>query len=496
MIELSAGRLNRILEMLVRAGHVFVTSTDIATLLHQIAELCVDDLCDYCAIQVAIEALDRRDYAVWAGDVPVAPAHAANLITEALSTGRQTFGTIMCRTDAPDGFDESTRQAVSLLALQLATMIAGHAARLREHRVADRFQRALLPERLPVIPGAELHAAYRPASDEADVGGDWYDAFTLADGRIALSVGDVGGHGLDAAVIMGEVRQAIRTAAVVAESPAAVLEYVNGVVGFRESIGMVTAIFGIYDPAASQLSYAVAGHLPPILALAGGLVRHLPGGGLPLGCAPSIESCDWSFTIPAGGRIVFYTDGLIENDRDFLAGEERFMGVVASLDPQSGSDPAATIQERVFNGASNRDDAAVFVLSRYAPVPYYTFSAVPIVSPIVRAIVEHEIDNLPFAQERRFGILVAVGEAIANAIEHAYRDSSPGPIRLSVEVDRRQLLVTVEDFGRWRPFVRREERGRGIELMHAFMDGVQIRSMRESTVILLKAQLSELEAPS
>jgi anti-sigma regulatory factor (Ser/Thr protein kinase) len=496
MIEISAGRLNRILDMLVRAGHVLVTSTDIASLLRQIAELCVDDLCDYCAIHVAIEVLDRRDFAVSAGDVPIAPAVAPNVISEALSTGRQTFGTIMCRTNAPAGFDESTRQAVGLLALQLATMIAGHAARLREHRVADRFQRALLPEHLPIIPGAQFHAAYRPASDEADVGGDWYDAFTLADGRIALSVGDVGGHGLDAAVIMGEVRQAIRTAAVGAESPAAVLEYVNGVIAFRESIGMVTAIFGVYDPELSQLSYAVAGHPPPILALAGGLVRHLPGGGLPLGCAPSIESCDWSFTIPAAGRVIFYTDGLVENERDVLAGEERFLEVVGSLDSDPGADPAATVQDRVFKGAANRDDAAVFVLSRFAPVPCYTFSAVPIVAPIVRAIVEHEIDNLPFAQERRFGILVAVGEAVANAIEHAYRDSTPGPIRLSVEVDARHLLVTVEDFGRWRPFVRREERGRGIELMHAFMDGVQIRSMRESTTILLKAQLSELEAPS
>jgi anti-sigma regulatory factor (Ser/Thr protein kinase) len=275
-----------------------------------------------------------------------------------------------------------------------------------------------------------------------------------------------------------------------------VLDYVNRIETLRESIGMVTAIFGVYDPAASTLSYAVAGHPPPLLALPDGLVRRLPAGGLPLGCATLLDCIDWTFTLPQGARAVFYTDGLTENDRDPIRGEKALLEAVRSLlcrgitEPADAHDPATAVQERVFRGAPNRDDAAVLILSREAPVPRYLFSAVPIVAPIARAIVEREMAALQIDDERRFGVLVALGEAIANAIEHAYRGSLPGLIRLAFENEARQLIVTVEDFGRWRPFIHRDERGRGIELMHAFMDSVQILSTRQSTKIVLKAKLA------
>jgi anti-sigma regulatory factor (Ser/Thr protein kinase) len=367
--------------------------------------------------------------------------------------------------------------------------------RLNRVHVADRLQRASLPERLPVVPGAAFHAAHQPASDEAAAGGDWFDAFTLPDHRVAISVGDVAGHDHDAAVMMGDVREAIRTAAVAAPSPAAALDYVNGIVARRDSIGIVTAIFGVYDPEASTLEYAAAGHPPPLLALPNGLVRRLPGGGLPLGRATTLDTTDWTFTLPAGAHAVFYTDGLIENERDAVRGEARLLQVVHSLlcgkrnDERNIADPAMAIQERVFPGASNLDDATVLLLSRSAPVERYVFSAVPIFAPIARAIVEHEIAGLQIDNERRFGVLVALGEAVANAIEHAYRGANPGLIRLELENQAQQLVMTVEDFGRWRPFIRCEERGRGIDLMRAFVDSVQILSTRQSTKIVLKTQL-------
>ncbi len=365
----------------------------------------------------------------------------------------------------------------------------------RLNRVSDRLQRALLPKRLPTIPGAAFHAAYRPASNESDVGGDWFDAFSLPDQRVAISVGDVASHGLDAAVSMGEVRLAIRTAAVSAASPAAVLDYVNRFVALRESIGMVTAIFAVYDPQASTLAYAVAGHPPPLLALPDGLVRRLPAGGLPLGCVETLGTRDWTFTLPAGAHALFYTDGLIENEREPVSGEQRLLEVVRGLfccdrNEPPENDPAMAVQDRVFRGASNRDDAAVLLLSRSDPVGCYTFSAVPIAAPIARAIVEREISHLGIDDERRFGVLVALGEAIANAIEHAYRGAAGGLIRLELENQADQLVMTVEDFGRWRPFVRRGDRGRGIDLMHAFVDSVQIFSTRQSTKIVLKTALA------
>ncbi|HEY1884215.1 MAG TPA: SpoIIE family protein phosphatase [Candidatus Cybelea sp.] len=488
-------RLNRVLEVLVQAGHALRLCPDIDEALAQIAGSLVEDFCRYCSIDVSTEAVERCDFRAEAGSFDP-HAGGERTIVQPLNDGRRALGRITCQAPAGQEFDDVVRQAIRLLATQLAVVLGGQVLMMREHRVADRLQRALLPERLPTIDGAEFYAAYRPASAEAEVGGDWFDAFSLADQRVGISLGDVAGHGLEAAVIMGEVRQAIRAAAVAAASPASVLEHVNQIIALQDSVGMVTAIFGIYDPQTSTLVYAVAGHPPPLLALPRGFARRLPGGGLPLGCAPAVQSRDWTFTLAAGASAVFYTDGLIENERAPIAGEQRLLEVVRNLVRECGEpgshveDPAAALLERVFRGTPNRDDAAVLLLSRTAPVSTYLFSAVPIAAPIARAIVERDIEPLGVDGERRFDLLIALGEAVANAIEHGYRDAPPGLIRLRLEHNGRQLVMTIEDFGHWKPFARSDVRGRGIELMHACMDSVQIQSTRDSTKIVLKAALA------
>ncbi len=493
-LDVSAERLNVVLDLLSKAGRALTASDDIVEKLTTIAELCVRAFADRCSIRVIIEALESDEFVVAAGSHPEQPVAGKGHISERLTAGRVFLGEITCDTGAAEGFDDAIRQAVQLLALQLAAVISGHVAMLREHRVADRFQRALLPEVLPKQPEYSFSAAYRPASEEADVGGDWYDVSALPDGRIAISVGDVAGHGIDAAVIMGEVRQAIRTAAIGSESPSAVLDYVNSVVRLRESIGMVTAIFGTYDPATSLLTYAAAGHPPPILSVVGAPPRRLPTGGLPLGCAPRVDAITWQFTIPQEARVVFYTDGLIENERDLIVGEELLIAAIAEISRNDRDRAAELVQERVFGEKSNRDDAAVLVLERTAPVRDFVFSALPMVSPLARSIVTRVLEPLQMSAERRFGVLVALGEAIANAIEHGYRGEPGGRIFLRIDTQHDHLVITVEDFGRWRPYVPREERGRGIELMHAFTDGVQIRSSRESTTIVLRIKFDEAQA--
>jgi serine phosphatase RsbU (regulator of sigma subunit)/anti-sigma regulatory factor (Ser/Thr protein kinase) len=487
-----AERLEHVLDLLLGAGRTLTLSEHLGDALAQIAGSVVTHFAEYCEIQCAANAGDDVD--AIAGTMPL-NAGDAGLVVEQLSDGRHAFGTLRCATATPGGFSDVARKALQVLAAQLGIVLAGRALTQREHRVADRLQRALLPEKLPALDGAEFFAAYRPASDEAEVGGDWFDAFALPNGRVAVSIGDVAGHGLEAAVIMGEVRQAIRTAAVAADSASSVLDYVNRIFLLRQSLGIVTSVFAIYDPATSELRYACAGHPPPLLALANGPVRPLPAGSLPLGCRDELASHEWTFTVPAGGHVVFYTDGLVENDRDLMGGERRLLDAVRGLlsertaTQEELTDPALALQDRIFRNVSNRDDAAVLVLSRLARVPYYVFSAVPVVATLTRSIVAAKMNELGIEGERRFGVLVALGEAIANAIEHAYRDSEPGLIRLELTDDAKHFVLCVEDFGRWRPFIRREERGRGIEMMHAFMDRVQIQSTRESTRIVLKAEL-------
>lgn len=492
-LDASAERLEHVLTILVGAGRALNQGRDIDAALSEIAVSMATHLCDYCEIDLIGGVLEREHRCVKAGTASALPRPGDDTILEHISDGHERLGTITCRTSVPGGFGQILRKAVAVLAAELGAVLAARAVLRREHRVADRLQRALLPGELPVVAGADFHTAYRPASDEAEVGGDWYDAFNLPNGHVAVSIGDVAGHGLEAAVVMGEIRQAIRTAAVAANSPSAVLDYVNRVV-LRDSVGMVTAIFGTYDPESSTLSYAVAGHPSPLLMLRNGAVHRLPCGSFPLGCTDGLNSPDWTFTLPAGAHAIFYTDGLIENERDVCKGEKRLVETLNSLlqdRPESGAwDPASDLLERIFKMGSNRDDAAALFLSRNASVQEYVFSAVPTAASLARAIVGDELTELGIEGERRFGILVALGEAVANAVEHAYRDAAPGLIRLQTATDERYYSLTVEDFGRWRPFVRRPHRGRGIELMHAFMDGVQIRSTRESTRIAMKALLA------
>ncbi len=201
----------------------------------------------------------------------------------------------------------------------------------REHHVADTLQRALLPERLPVDDRLSFDAAYLPGAEEAIVGGDWYDAFRLPDGRIAFSIGDVAGHGLRAAIVMGEVRQAFRAAALNPNSPSLVLERANTIVNMRANPVMVTAIFGIVDPRDGVLTYACAGHPAPLLALPCGTVQLLPKDGLPLGIVDQVGASDWTFTLPPGALFALYTDGLIEYSRDVLEGEARLVEAVRQV---------------------------------------------------------------------------------------------------------------------------------------------------------------------
>ena len=484
--EHSGGSFGGVLDMLSRSVEILASTSSLPDALAAIAALCTEQIADYCQIDLAADrTLGSASAMARAG--ALSNSAAALEIVESLVVGSQSFGTLRCWLASPQAATREVRQAIHIVALQLSIAVASRAGMLRERRIADRFQRALLPEQLPARGGIALSASYRPASAEAEVGGDWYDAFAMPDGRVALVVGDVAGHGLDAAVVMGEVRQAMRTATVAGQTPSAILEYVNDALHLRASSEMVTAVFAIYDPATSVLSFATAGHPPPILALSNGVVHQLPMGGIPLGCAPTLSCVTWTFTIPENALLVFYTDGLIENDRDIERGERELLGAVASLAKSPPQECAEALAAVIFSQTSNRDDAAILTLARHAglPNPEYFFSATPVAAPLARAIVERALTTILLDPDRRFGALVAVGEAVANAIEHAYHGGESGLLRVAIEPGDGAVRITIEDYGQWRPFTPDDERRRGLALMSAFTDGVQIRSAQSATSVVL-----------
>ena len=501
MVEAEALRQPDALDLLAEASRLLASSFDLSATLPRVADLCIRRFAEYCAIYAKhadggvsiVEATCEPGFHAQAADPSLLPdvlrEHGFETVVAAPLSGRQTvLGSFVVACRSEGAFNGTTQKLANVLALQLANALDQALMFERTHRVADRLQRALLPDTFPQIPGACLHAAYRPASDESEVGGDWYDAFSLADGRLAISMGDVAGHGLEAATVMSEVRHAMRSASVNETSPATVLQRINGLINLRQGIGMVTAIFGFYVPERRELTYAVAGHPPPVLTIADGFSGFLPGGGMPLGVEQNIEARDWTITLPPRSCMVFYTDGLTEYSRDVLAGEARLLEASVRSYEADPDNPAIALQERVFDAAANRDDAATLTLTcEDGNVGQsLVFSAIPLAAPIMRCLLHRFCDEHDIHAEQRFALITAVGEAVANAVEHAYRgDENPGYLYVRMLAENNTIAIEVEDHGRWRPFQRREERGRGIVLMHELMDRVRITSAQNRTAITL-----------
>ncbi len=229
-----------------------------------------------------------------------------------------------------------------------------------EKRIADSLQEAFLQKELPLTPGIGLHATYVPASREAQVGGDWYDALELPDGRILFSIGDVAGHGLDAAVVMSRARQAIVSAALHEDDPATVMSRANRSLVLQDS-RMVTAICGYLDPRTREIRYATAGHPPPVLARPDADAEFLPHDGLPLGIVPDAEYRTFSASADAGAMLVLYTDGVLEHKRDVIAGQARLLEAASRA--IGADDPALAIRQHVFAGSAPTDDVAILAIS-------------------------------------------------------------------------------------------------------------------------------------
>ncbi|HEX3549117.1 MAG TPA: SpoIIE family protein phosphatase [Candidatus Elarobacter sp.] len=387
--------------------------------------------------------------------------------------------------------EESGLDLWTELALRIAVSVDAGLVYAREHHVADTLQRALLPERLPVDERLSFDAAYLPGAQEAIVGGDWYDAFRIPDGRIAFSIGDVAGHGLRAAIVMGEVRQAFRAAALNPNSPCLVLERANTIVNMRANPVMVTAIFGVVDPRDGTVTYASAGHPSPLLALPGGAVQLLPKDGVPLGILDRVDATDWTFTLPPGAIFALYTDGLIEYSRDVIEGERRLVSAVREAVLNADPEPARALLQRIFAHEGNTDDVATLTVTApdvRAPAFAFTFTALPMAVPLVRRSLERYAERLGVDSDGRFALLTATGEALANAVEHAYL-GDPGLVRVHAEPVEDVLHVVVEDDGKWKPAQRRDERGRGLPLMRALMDGVEIRTHQARTEVRLTMRL-------
>jgi PAS domain S-box-containing protein len=357
----------------------------------------------------------------------------------------------------------------------------------REHLVATTLQRALLPADLPHLPGVRFHSAYAAAVVGEQVGGDWYDAFPLPDGRVALSIGDVAGHGLDAAVTMGTVRQALRTAALERTQPNDVLERANAALALDRRETMVTAIFATYDPATRLLEYAVAGHPRARVVDLQGRVTVLQGSGPPLGFLEETHPVEMMrATIAPGASLILFTDGLVEYTHDIQEGENRLDDVLSHRLHAVAANPAAEIIARVLQG-DQMDDIAVLVMTLEAPPETIdaVFPSIPAAAPASRAALRRFADVHHLNEEQTFALLCAAGEAVANAIEHPYESSEDGILHLRVQYEDGAVRLEIRDYGRWQNTVS-VDRGRGFTIMKNIARSFEVKKHDDGTTIRLR----------
>ena len=265
----------------------------------------------------------------------------------------------------PRKITEEERVFLEALAGQCGLAIERAGLYEREHTTAETLQRSLLPDKLPSVPGLVLEARYRPAKN-MEIGGDWYDAFRLADQRLAVAVGDVMGKGLTAAAGMGRVRNALRALALTDPRPAAVLGGLDRLFSATEQDEQVTTVaYLVIDPETGEGVLGNAGHLPALVLEAGCAPRFCEvEEGTPLG-VPSPRR-QRKFSLHPGSTAVFYSDGLVENrNRGLDAGLDELAAVAARADEDLLARPERLLEylvERMLAGHEQDDDVTVLVM--------------------------------------------------------------------------------------------------------------------------------------
>jgi phosphoserine phosphatase RsbU/P len=236
-----------------------------------------------------------------------------------------------------------------------------------ETAAAGLLERGLLPTRLPKLPGLEFAARYVSAENRS-IGGDWYDAFTLPSGQLWVITGDVAGHGLDAAVVMGRVKSALRAYALVADGPHRVLELTDRKVQHFEIGTMVTVVCATADPPYDEFVIASAGHLPPVLAAPGAETASVETPvGPPLGVVSGARRESVTVALPTGGVLLLYTDGLVERRGESIeSGLARLQAAVAVADAET---VCRTVMRSLVGADPVTDDIALLAIHATADRP-------------------------------------------------------------------------------------------------------------------------------
>ncbi|MFJ8085406.1 SpoIIE family protein phosphatase [Streptomyces sp. NPDC096205] len=399
-----------------------------------------------------------------------------SMISVALQARGQVLGVVEFWRSQQDPFESDDLSPAEELATRAAVCIDNARRYTREHTTAVTLQRSLLPGSLPELSALEVGHRYLPA--QAGVGGDWYDVIPLPGARVALVVGDVVGHGLHAAATMGRLRTAVHNFAALDLPPDDLLLHLDDLItridqdaaaqGNTEAVTGATCLYAVYDPVSGRCVLARAGHPGPALVSPDGSVTFpdIPvapplgvGGGLPVETAELL--------LPAGSRLVLYTDGLVEaRGRDIDVGLGMLKEALARTDGATLDDTCGAVLDAMLAAGSHDDVALLVARTRLLDpeqVAEWEVPDDPAAVPRIRAEATRRLEAWGLG-EAVFTTELIVSELVTNAIRYG-----ASPIALRLLRDHDSLICEVGDGTSTSPHLRRatltDEGGRGLFLV-------------------------------
>ncbi len=402
---------------------------------------------------------------------PFASRHS---VVAPLYSAANTYGALFVYFKPNEYDPEHHRRIVEEIAARASVAFERGETIERERRIATTLQQALLPAELPHARDLQFDAVYAPAGDEAEVGGDWYDAIEMDDGSVVISVGDVTGRGIHAAAIMSKVRHAMGIVPRHELDPARILDSAHWFLRKRYPDAIVTAFVAVIDAGRRTLRYANAGHPSPFLRRDGEL-HPLRAMGLPLGLRHLAEpEPSASAALAQGDFLVLYTDGLIEQQRDWRVGEAALERVLRAEAVASSTNPAALIARACLPERAH-DDVAILTV-RLSEAPLWAFA-----TDDARAAVDARQQFVEFLRRRAFAAEFVAsaelifGELLGNVVRHA-----PGRVEIAFvrTGDAYELHVIdsgepFEESGRLLPEDDLSDAGRGLFIISHLCDALR-----------------------
>ncbi|WP_329529688.1 SpoIIE family protein phosphatase [Streptomyces sp. NBC_01462] len=365
-----------------------------------------------------------------------------------------------------------------LVAAQMATHSALGVDRAllykHESSLAGELQRKMLPETLPRPTGVQLASRYLPSAETARVGGDWYDAIPLPGSRVALVVGDVMGHSMTSAAIMGQLRTTAQTLAGLDLPPQEVLHHLDEQAQRLGTDYIATCLYAVYDPVAHRITIANAGHPPPVLLHLGGraeVLRVPPGAPIGVG-GVDFEAVELDAS--AGATLLLYTDGLVESRlRDVWTGIEQLREKLAATAQLTGPDhppPLEALCDEVLDmlGPGDRDDDIALLAARFkgiAPsdVAYWYLEPDATAPGRARRLARRALSRWGM-EDMSDSVELLVSEVVTNAVRYA---SGPVTLRLlRTDVFRCEVCDDVPSMPRLRETHAMDEVGRGLYVVN------------------------------